>query len=79
MTSTIAYARARALVERGAFVAFAPGTCDGEPMLAWIAALPDEKATRVAHDPTDAVRAAQAVGVIAELRARARTWGFTPA
>jgi len=75
----LSYPQILGLVNQGVFVTFATGTVDGEPMLAYMAARPDPTAARFAHHPDERIRAAQATGVIAELRQRARAWGFTPA
>jgi hypothetical protein len=73
----LAYDDAWQLVVDGAFVAFVPGMDNGEPVVVWMAARPDARAAQFAHDPDDQVRAAQAVGVITELRACAQQLGFT--
>lgn len=77
-TDPFSYADVRAAVESGIFVAFAAGTRQGKPELAWCAAVLDGRSAAVAHSSNEDARAAQGVGAVLELRRHARHHGFTP-
>lgn len=78
-TAPFDYADVRAAVESGIFVAFAAGTRQGKPELAWMAAALTERSARVALSTSEKARAAQGVGAVLELRRHALHHGFTPA
>ena len=72
------YADVQDAVRSGFYVVFAAGRRDGEPALVYLAARLDRRARAVAHDPRHEIRAAQAIGVVTELRRAAQREGFTP-
>ena len=76
--SPVSYTDIRAAVESGIFIAFAAGSIDGEPAMAWCAALLDPASAAVASSTSPDVRAAQGVGAISHLRRHARRQGFKP-
>jgi hypothetical protein len=75
----LTYSDIQSAVEAGVLVVFAAGTCDGEPTLAWMATVLQQRSAEIAHSKHAKVRAAQAIGAIAELRRHAAPHGFTPA
>lgn len=66
------------LAVAGRLVIIAPGTMDGEPVCAWIAARLDGESAATSRHPEDHVRVGQMIGATRVVREHYQPLGFQP-